>query len=143
MLEEAIELKKEIIILKDQIQGIEEENDLPGLRDVLKNKEGEFQKMLKDFFEKGITAEGPLRVVTTYRGRRGIRFKDFYESYPEIAIMYGKLSVTSVEKELTERFATGGMEKKDAKERAQTTLEKYCELEGEPKFDVVDLVEGE
>jgi len=142
MLEGAIELKKEILLLKDQIQAIEEENDLPGLRDVLKNKEGQYQSLLHECYDKGVLAEGSLRVVTVYRGRRGIRFKDFYESYPEIAIMYGKLSVASVEKELTERFSSGGMEKKDAKEKAQTTLEKYCDMEGDPKFDVVDMVEG-
>ena len=142
MLEGAIELKKEILLLKDQIQAIEEENDLPGLRDVLKNKEGQYQSLLHECYDKGVLAEGSLRVVTLYRGRRKVRFKDFYVDYPDIAMAYASVRVADVEKDLTSRFSDGGMEKKDAKEKAQTTLEKYCDMEGDPKFDVVDMVEG-
>ncbi|MFA6771281.1 MAG: hypothetical protein WCS74_01375 [Dehalococcoidales bacterium] len=143
MLEKAIELKKSILDLKERIQMIEEDNDLPAMRDILKAKEKDYQSMLKDCFDNGITSEGSIRIVTTYRGRRGVRFKEFLERYPNIATTYAKISVTAAEKALTGLLTDGGMEKKDAKEEAQSILDEFCDMEGEPKFDVVDLVEGD
>lgn len=140
MLEAILEQKNTVKAQEAEIKKIEEANNLPELRKLLKAAQTTLDAMLAEAVLKECYEEGTLRIVSAGKNMRYILIPKFREEQTKLFDQFATVSVTAIENAIISEYENAGHPKKDAKQLAKDLLEPYIEIRPTEKWDILDLV---
>jgi len=144
MLEQAMTVKRELAALEETLSSLRSTHGIDVLEEEIKQKKSFLSFILEKAVSEGILVEDNFQIIDEGRTMKTIIPMKLRELDSDIFNTYLSLPKTKVEEALVSKYMdTLGMTKKDAKAKVFDIMSSICSIERKPKYNIIDILDGD